>query len=350
MFDVRAVADEMEWGRQTDNEARTRPPRAQAESRFARMSLTLRHTPQRRRSYWRRSSVGVLVLGLCLAPRATGFLVAESMLTQCFGIANRPTRTASSCSLVVPRSQNAQAPNTEEHFTFFTHDGRTITVAPWDEKGDAHANTAGTFTFYTHDGRAVTARERLSTPSGAGKHWTPTGVAQQNSDELAHLILRSRYPSYSSSAAGYSAYNRALTHTSAVASLSRSARLAYAGGYGLGEMGWVAVDGKGEGAEVDGGNSEGGWQGFFVDKKMVEVARAQFEKLLRQEESVTVSMCRAAYVKRMKHLAHRASAARKFTLHTYPLSDSSALPAAAECLITLVQILKSQPPKTFYMY
>ena len=127
---------------------------------------------------------GLLILALCPAPPAAGFLLSDALLTQCFGLDRiRPTRTVSSCNLIVPRSLC-----TEDQFTFHTHDGRAVTklMSPDDEvrlfpthvayniqevvreidydstHGSNQVATesqarSSTFTFYTYDGRAVTA-------------------------------------------------------------------------------------------------------------------------------------------------------------------------------------------------
>ena len=132
----------------------------------------------------------LILLAFSLATPSAGFVISEGLLTQCFGLERIP-RTMSSCSLILHKGP---APTCDDDFTFFTHDGRRISLKADRPSNNALSHSAAS-TFYTHDGRTIVPAECPALQPSSNAHWREPG--QQDAslrDDVAVAILRSRYP------------------------------------------------------------------------------------------------------------------------------------------------------------
>jgi hypothetical protein len=88
----------------------------------------------------------------------------------------------------------------------------------------------------------------------------------------------------------------------------------------VGGLQWLALNGRDleEGSDASWGRSKQ----FILDEKAVDAARAQFERIWKEQERAVVAIATAAYTTRMQHLAQRSAAARKYSLVHTLHSDS----------------------------
>ena len=139
--------------------------------------------------------------------------MSRGLFTECFGLDRAlAQRSMSSCPLTRHSDENVHPV------------ADPALVEPLSEcqnkPAEASARASATFTFYTYDGRAVTAAERFSgqqqsqTKTAWGVEYPPYSshdteqgwVGEERGADLAHSILRSRYPCHKQSIAP--AYSR----------------------------------------------------------------------------------------------------------------------------------------------
>jgi len=88
----------------------------------------------------------------------------------------------------------------------------------------------------------------------------------------------------------------------------------------VGGLQWLALNGRDleEGSDASWGRSKQ----FILDKRAVDAARAQFERIWKEQERAVVATCTAAYTTRMQQLAQHSAAALKYSLVHTLHSDS----------------------------
>lgn len=174
------VWKEVRGGEGKVSETRPSPTHPSSDVNHEAVRQQRRQRDGRQRSWLAR----LVIVAFCFATPSAGLMSSGGLFTQCFGLERIP-RTVSSCSLVLHKGTTSHS---DDDFTFFTHDGRMISL-PADSQPKDTLSRPGTFAFHTYDGRTIPVAESSTA------HWRSQGLGHTTlTDDLAVSILRSRYP------------------------------------------------------------------------------------------------------------------------------------------------------------